>query len=82
MHQQVLSRLKKHMYQRVILRGIKYVEAELSEDADPEEPIRKLSESGEVLSLEEDIISDEDDLNDYNKLKIKTEQKLGEKGKS
>ena len=54
----------------------------MSDEEDTQPADRKLSDSGEVPTLEEDIISDEDDLNDYNKLKAKAEQKLGEKGGS
>ncbi len=51
---------------------------ELSEGPELEASEKPLSETADVVSLEEDIISDEDDLNDYNKLKAKTELKLGD----
>jgi len=53
-----------------------YKEVELSDDAGLEAEENKLSEGGDVVSLEEEVLSDEDDLNDYNKLKAKTELKL------
>ena len=54
------------------------IEVELSEDEEPGVTEKPAPDSPDVLSLEEDIISDDDDLNDYNKLKAKTEQKQGE----
>jgi chromosome segregation ATPase len=54
------------------------VEVELSEDAD-DTPVEKVEESADLApSLEEDKFSDEDDLDDYEKLKTKVEMKMGE----
>ena len=69
------------MYSNVVSTSAASVEAELSEDAELEPEPAKVSEGEDVVSLEEEQLSDEDDLNDYEKLKAKTEQMQGDRGR-
>jgi hypothetical protein len=54
----------------------------MSEDGEPEAEPAKISDGEEVLSVEDEQVSDDDDLNDYEKLKAKTEQMQGGRGKT
>jgi len=53
------------------------IEVELSDEEAVEEPEAKISDTEEMPAFDEELLSDEDDLNDYNKLKAKAELKAG-----